>query len=386
MMLDRLLFSKIDQQLKKSAAVALLGPRQVGKTTLAQRLSDTQKSVYIDLEDPRDIQKLGDPSYYFDQNDDRLIIIDEVQRRPDLFPVLRSQIDRNRRNGHKFAQFLLLGSASNELLNQSSESLAGRVSYQELFPLNVLEVDSKNEGSLWLHGGFPESFVNKDHDLSWRLDFIRTYLERDIPALGMRIPAETLQRFWSMLAHNQGQLFNAAQIAGSLGVSGQSASRYLDLMVDLMLVRRLRPWHTNTKKRLVKGPKTYVRDSGIVHALLNISTYDGLLGHPVSGNSWEGFVIENILSICPRHVDAYFYRTATGVEIDLLLNFGDELMAIEIKRSSAPSLSKGFHIACEDINPTSKWIVHLGHDEYKLPNEITVLPLANLMQKLIAIF
>ena len=385
-MLERQLYSKIEAQLQKSAAVALLGPRQVGKTTLAHKLSDKLESIYVDLEDPRDIQKLGDPSYYFDQYADRLIIIDEVQRRPDLFPILRSQIDRNRRNGHTFSQFLLLGSASNELLNQSSESLAGRISYQELFPLNLLEVDQKNEGALWLRGGFPEAFVNADNDLSWRLDFIRTYLERDIPMLGMRVPAETLQRFWTMLAHNQGQLFNAAQMAGSLGISGQSASRYLDLMVDLMLVRKLRPWHTNTKKRLVKSAKTYVRDSGLVHALLNISTYDGLLGHPVSGNSWEGFVIENILSICPRNVDAYFYRTATGVEIDLLLNFADELIAIEIKRSSSPTLSKGFHIACDDINPTSKWVVHLGDDEYKLPNDINVVSLESIMQKLIAMF
>jgi len=220
----------------------------------------------------------------------------------------------------------------------------------------------------------------------WRQDFIRTYLERDIPALGMRIPAETLQRFWTMLAHNQGQLFNAAQIAGSLGISGQSAARYLDLMVDLMLVRRLRPWHTNTKKRLVKSPKTYIRDSGLMHALLNISSYDGLLGHPASGNSWEGFVIENILSICPRHVDAYFYRTATGVEIDLLLSYGDELMAIEIKRSTAPALSKGFYIACEDIKPTSKWVVHLGDDEYRLADDITVLPLESMMNTIIKKF
>lgn len=271
-MIERQLYSNIQNQLKKSAAVALLGPRQVGKTTLAHQLSDKLESIYIDLEDPRDIQKLGDPSYYFDQYADRLIIIDEVQRRPDLFPILRSQIDRNRRNGHTFAQFLLLGSASNELLNQSSESLAGRISYQELFPLNLLEVGEKNEGALWLRGGFPESYIHTDNDLSWRLDFIRTYLERDIPMLGMRVPAETLQRFWTMLAHNQGQLFNAAQMAGSLGISGQSASRYLDLMVDLMLVRKLRPWHANTKKRLVKSAKTYVRDSGIVHALLNIST------------------------------------------------------------------------------------------------------------------
>ena len=371
----------VQARLEKSAAVAILGPRQVGKTTLSQQLAKNIKSVYLDLEEPRDIQKLSDPNFYFDQQDDRLIIIDEVQRRPDLFPLLRSQIDRNRRNGHRFGQFLLLGSASNALLKQSSESLAGRISYQELSPLNLLEVGKQNGETLWLRGGFPEAYTGPGTDLSWRLDFIQTYLERDIPALGVRIPAETLRRFWIMLAHHQGQMFNAAQLAASLGVSGQSVARYLDLMVDLMLVRKLKPWHTNIKKRLVKAPKSYIRDSGIMHALLNISTYDDLLGHPLSGHSWEGFVIENILSICPRHVEPYFYRTATGNEIDLLLSYGDDLMAIEIKRSTAPRLTKGFYTACEDIKPTSRWVVYLGDDEYKLPQEVTVLPLQNMMNE-----
>ena len=380
-MLQRTLYAVVQARLEKSAAVAILGPRQVGKTTLSQQLAKNIKSVYLDLEEPRDIQKLSDPNFYFDQQDDRLIIIDEVQRRPDLFPLLRSQIDRNRRNGHRFGQFLLLGSASNVLLNQSSESLAGRISYQELSPLNLLEVGNQNGEMLWLRGGFPEAYMGADTDLSWRLDFIQTYLERDIPALGVRIPAETLRRFWIMLAHHQGQMFNAAQLATSLGVSGQSVARYLDLTVDLMLVRRLRPWHTNIKKRLVKAPKSYIRDSGIMHALLSISTYDDLLGHPLSGHSWEGFVIENILSICPRHVEPYFYRTATGNEIDLLLSYGDDLMAIEIKRSTAPRLTKGFYTACEDIKPTSRWVVYLGDDEYKLPQEVTVLPLQNMMNE-----
>lgn len=382
MMLKRSLRIKIQKQLGKSAAVAILGPRQVGKTTLAKEIAEDISSTYIDLEDPRDSQKLDDPGYYFDQYTDRLIIIDEIQRRPDLFPILRGQIDRNRRAGHKVGQFMLLGSASNELLNQSSESLAGRISYQELFSLNLLEVGAENQKLLWLFGGFPQAYINSDSDLSWRLDFIRTYLERDIPALGTRIPAQTLQRFWTMLAHNQGQLFNAAQIAGSLGVSGQSAARYLDLMIDLMLVRRLPPWHANISKRLVKSPKTYIRDSGIMNALLNISTFDNLLSHPASGSGWEGFVIENILSVCPRHVDAYFYRTATGNEIDLLLSHNNELWAIEIKRSTAPKLTKGFHIACDDINPTSKWVVYLGDDEFKLPGGIMVLPLENMMTRI----
>ena len=382
MMLTRLLGQKIQKQLGKSAAIAILGPRQVGKTTLAKEIAGDISSAYIDLEDPRDVQKLDDPGYYFDQYTDRLIIIDEIQRRPNLFPILRGQIDRNRRAGHRVGQFMLLGSASNELLNQSSESLAGRISYQELFSLNLLEVGSENQKLLWLYGGFPEAYINSDSDLSWRLDFIRTYLERDIPALGTRIPAQTLQRFWTMLAHNQGQLFNAAQIAGSLGVSGQSVTRYLDLMVDLMLVRRLPPWHANISKRLVKSPKTYIRDSGIMNALLNISTFDNLLSHPASGSGWEGFVIENILSVCPRHVDAYFYRTATGNEIDLLLSHDNELWAIEIKRSTTPKLTKGFHIACDDISPTSKWVVYIGDDEFKLPGDILVLPLENMMTRI----
>ena len=380
-MLQRTLYAVVQARLEKSAAVAILGPRQVGKTTLSQQLAKNIKSVYLDLEEPRDIQKLSDPNFYFNQQNDRLIIIDEVQRRPDLFPLLRSQIDRNRRKGHKFGQFLLLGSASNALLNQSSESLAGRISYQELSPLNLLEVGEQNGETLWLRGGFPEAYTGPGTDLSWRLDFIQTYLERDIPALGVRIPAETLRRFWIMLAHHQGQMFNAAQLAASLGVSGQSVARYLDLMVDLMLVRKLKPWHTNIKKRLVKAPKSYIRDSGIMHALLNISTYDDLLGHPLSGHSWEGFVIENILSICPRHVEPYFYRTATGNEIDLLLSDGDDLMAIEIKRSTAPKLTKGFYTACEDIKPTSRWVIYLGDDEYKLPQGVTVLPLQNMMNE-----
>ena len=371
--------SRIESRLASSAAVVLLGPRQVGKTTLAQNIAENFSSVYLDFENAADKQKLDDPSFYFDQHKNKLIIIDEVQRAPELFQQLRSQIDQNRRDGHKYAQFLLLGSASNDLLKQSSESLAGRVSYQELHPFNLLEVGVGNLETLWRRGGFPESYLSNKESVSWRSDFIRTYLERDIPALGPRIPAETLRRFWTMLAHHQGQLFNASRIGGSLNVSGPTANRYLDLMVDLMLVRRLSPWFANVGKRLVKSPKTYVRDSGILHSLLNIQTMDDLLGHPVNGSSWEGFVIENLLSVTPPDVDAYFYRTSAGAEIDLILARGSTLWAIEIKRSTAPKLSKGFHLACDDIQPTHKRVVYFGEEVFKMKNDILATPLLDLM-------
>ncbi len=381
-MIKRQIRHQVQNTLQHIAAVVLLGPRQVGKTTLAHELAENFTSVYLDLEEPGDILKLADPRFYFEQNRQKLIIIDEVQRMPELFQALRGQIDRNRKSGHRSGQFLLLGSASNELLNQSSESLAGRVSYLELYPFNVLEVGSDHLNDLWLNGGFPDSFLAPDFSFQWRHDFIRTYLERDIPMLGSRVPDETLRRFWTMLAHNQGQMFNASRIGGSLGVSGQTTSRYLDLLVDLMLVRRLQPWYANVGKRLVKSPKTYIRDSGILHSLLNIQTLDDLLGHPVLGSSWEGLVIENLLSVAPPGTQAFFYRTAAGAEIDLVLDFGSQLWAIEVKRTTAPRLTKGFHHACDDIRPTAKWVVYAGEEEYKLREEITVLPLTRMMQHL----
>lgn len=382
-MLERWLHKSIEETLNHIPAVVLLGPRQVGKTTLAQSIAAKRPSIYLDLEDPGDLLRLEDPRFYFEQNRDKLIVIDEIQRKPDLFNVLRGQIDRNRRAGHSYGQFLLLGSASRVLLNQSAESLAGRVSYQELRPLNVFETGKGSIHDLWIRGGFPESMLNEEFSHSWRRDFIRTYLERDIPALGSRIPAETLRRFWTMLAHNQGQFFNATQIGGNLNASGQTAVRYLDLMVDLMLVRRLNPWYVNVAKRLVKRPKTYIRDSGILHALLNIQSLDELLGHPVVGGSWEGFVIENILSVAPPEVDAAFYRTAAGAEIDLVLSFGDNRWAVEIKRTTAPKLTRGFYAACEDVKPARKWVVYTGNERYRLRDNINMVPLPDLMEALV---
>lgn len=381
-MIKRLCQPNIQKVLARNSAVAILGPRQVGKTTLALETARDTDSIYIDLELPGDSQKLDDPEFYFEQHVGKLIVIDEIQRKPELFRVLRSQIDRNRRAGHRNAQFLLLGSASNELLNQTSESLAGRISYQELYPFNILEVGSENLTRLWLNGGFPDSFIQIQGSKEWRQDFIRTYLERDIPMLGSRIPAETLRRFWTMLGHNQGQLFNASQIGGSLGASGQTVSRYLDLMVDLMLVRRLQPWHSNVGKRLVKSPKTYIRDTGLLHTLLNIASTDDLLGHPILGASFEGFVIENILSVLPPQTEAYFYRTAAGAEIDLVLIVNGKLWAIEVKHSTTPKLTKGFHLACQDIKPDNKFVVYSGKETFKTKDGVIVVSLPQILEML----
>jgi uncharacterized protein len=381
-MLRRIHLDRVLAALNGRAAVALLGPRQVGKTTLALEIAERMPSVYLDLERPSDLAKIQDADLYFESIPDRLIILDEIQRLPDLFPVLRSQIDINRRRGRRTGQFLLLGSAGNELLRQSSESLAGRIAHIDLPPLNLLDVGTDRIDALWTRGGFPEAFLDEAESFDWRLDFIRTYLERDIPSLGPRIAATTLRRFWTMLAHHQGQIFNASNLAGSLGVTSPTAASYLDLMVDLLLVRRLQPWFANVGKRLVKSPKTYVRDSGIVHALLGLKDRDDVLGHPVAGGSWEGFVIENLLAVAPNGTEPSFYRTSAGAEIDLLLRFGKELWAIEVKRSSAPALTKGFHHACDDVKPTGRFLVYPGNEAFPLRDEVTALPLADLMNRL----
>lgn len=387
-MIQRNLESKIQAALKRSPSVVLLGPRQVGKTTLAHSIAGNRPSVYLDLEDPLDLVKVKDISSFHAANQGKLIILDEVQRLPEVFAPLRGIIDKERRRGNKVGQFLFLGSASLDLLQQSSESLAGRLAYLELHPVDLLEyagTHQKNMNALWVRGGFPESLL-ADTDINsfeWRRDFIKTYLERDIPQLGPRIPAEALARFWTMLAHNQGTLFNAAHMARNLEVSGMTVGRYLDLLVDLLLVRRLPPWVGNIGKRIVRSPKVFLRDSGITHALLQIGTLNDLLGHPVVGGSWEGFVLENIMSVAPSHVQPYFYRTVGGAEIDLVLEWStQERWAIEIKRSSAPSLAKGFHLACQDIKPSKKFVVYSGQDTFSMGGEITAISLRDLMHKI----
>ena len=387
-MLDRIIEHKIREALQRSPSVVLTGPRQIGKTTLAISISKTIPSVYLDLEDRLDLEKVRDIAAFHSENKDKLIILDEVQRLPEIFAQLRGLIDKQRCKGNKTGLFFFLGSASLELLQQSSESLAGRISYIELCPINIFEFKKEkqdNMNRLWLRGGFPESLLaDTDHiSLAWRRDFVKTYLERDIPQLGPRIPAETLERFWIMLAHNQGTTINASQLSRNLEVSGTTIGRYLDLLVDLLLVRRLRPWRSNVGKRLVKSPKVYVRDSGITHSLLNILSYNDLLGHPVVGGSWEGFVIENIMSVTPPDAKPYFYRTSGGAEVDLILEFGvKQRWAIEIKRSSVPSISKGFYIACDDIKATRKYILYSGSDTFSMGNGVTAISLLNLMHKI----
>jgi predicted AAA+ superfamily ATPase len=388
-MIPRRLESRIVDALKRSSSVALMGPRQVGKTTIALNISETTPSIYLDLENRTDLQKVQDIEAFHAQNSDKLIILDEVQRLPEIFASLRGIIDRERRKGNKTGQFLFLGSASIDLLQQSSESLAGRIAYLELQPVDALEYAQNNIeqlNALWVRGGFPESVLSDtdQHSLEWRLDFIKTYLERDIPQLGPRIPAETLERFWTMLAHNQGSILNAAHLARNLDVSGVTIGRYLDLMTDLLLVRRLKPWTSNVGKRLVKSPKIYVRDSGLAHALLNIQDYNTLLGHPVVGGSWEGFVIENIMAVIPSRVQPYYYSTSRGEEIDLVLEFASgSKWAIEIKRSSTPYVSKGFYVGCEDIKADKRFVVYSGKDKFPMNEGVTAIPLPDLMQELL---
>lgn len=379
---ERIARKLTEEALARQAAVGLIGPRQVGKTTLAQMIAAERPSVYLDLEAEADREKLAEPVLFLEPLQDKLVVLDEIHRAPGLFPALRGIIDEGRRSGQRNGRFLILGSASVDLLRQSGETLAGRIEYVPLGPLNALEVPADQLQQLWLRGGFPDSFLAaSDRDsFAYRRSFIRTYLERDVPMFGPRIPAETLGRLWTMLAHNQAALLNASRLAAALDVSMPTVGRYIDLLADLLLVRRLPPYHANLGKRLVKSPKTYVRDSGLVHALLGIDTREALLGHPVAGASWEGFVIETLLAAAPEHAQASFYRTAAGAEIDLLLELGGPhgLWAIEIKRSLAPKIERGFHQAMQDLHPARSFIVHAGSDRYTKAEGVEAISLQEL--------
>ena len=384
-MYNRLLTPVLQDELSFSPAVALLGPRQVGKTTLALAVAQSRPHVYLDLESERDQHKLAQPELYLQSHLDKLVIVDEVHRAPGLFPVLRGLIDQARREGRDAGRYLLLGSASLDVLKQSGETLAGRIAYLELSALNVQEVGASAQDALWLRGGFPASFQapSDERSLRWRENFIRTYLERDIPQFGPRIAAETLRRFWTMLAHHQGGLLNVAQLARNLGVDAKTAGGYIDLLCDLLLVRRLQPWHANVGKRLVKSPKVYVRDSGLLHALLNIQNTEQLLSHMVVGASWEGHCIENLLSCAPQGVTPYFYRSSGGAEIDLLLALpNNDLWAVEFKRSSSPKPERGFYSACEDVKPQRKWVVYPGQEAYPLADDVQAISLTGLCNEL----
>jgi len=387
-MIARVIQRTLETALSRQAAVALIGPRQVGKTTLAHAVADGRPSLYLDLENSTDRAKLAEPELFLTRHEDKLVILDEIHRVPELFSALRGIIDKGRRGGRRTGRFLLLGSAAIELLRQS-ETLAGRIAYVEMGSLNVLETGAEAMDALWLRGGFPDSFLatNGAESLALRRDFIRTYLERDVPMFGPRIPAETLERLWTMLAHSQGGLLNGAKLAAGIGVSAPTVTSYLGLLVDLLLVRRLPPYHRNVGKRLVKSPKTYVRDSGLLHGLLGIGDLDTLFGHPVIGASWEGFVIENLLAACPPGTKASFYRTAAGAEIDLVLELGVKqgVWAIEIKRSPTSGLQKGNHHALVDIAPSRSFYVHGGSDRFPMTAQTEAISLHELARELSAL-
>jgi hypothetical protein len=390
-MIERRAYASVEQALSRQAAVAVIGPRQVGKTTLAREIGKSRNAVYLDLEAPEDRARLAQPGLFLREQRNRLVILDEIHRAPELFQVLRGVIDENRRRGWRTGQFLILGSAAIDLLRQSGESLAGRIEYVRLNPFDALEVspDAASLTRLWVRGGLPDSFLAAtDADsLAFRRNFIRTYLERDVPQFGPRIPAETLERLWTMLAHSQGTMLNASKLAAGLSVSAPTVTGYVDLLTDLLLVRRLRPFHANAGKRLVKSPKVYVRDSGLVHALLGLGDYNELAGHPVVGPSWEGFVIENLLSAAPERTLASFYRTSAGAEIDLLLELPGRhgMWAVEIKRAAGGKVEHGFHNALEDLKPKRSFVVYAGDDRYWLREGIEAIGLRELAAKLAGI-
>lgn len=374
------------QKLLQTPAVVLLGPRQVGKTTLARAIASDWPggAVYLDLERPADRLRLEDADTYLRAQQGKLVILDEIHRAPGVFDILRGIIDDNRQAGQRAGQFLLLGSASLDLMRQSSETLAGRVAYLDIAPLNMDEAATAGiaDNTLWLRGGFPDSLLaaNDTQSLDWRRDFIRSYLERDVPMFAPRLPPKTIGRLWTMLAHNQGSVLNQARIASALGVSNPTIDRYIDLLVDLQLVRRLRPWGGNLGKRLVKSPKVYVRDSGILHGLLELETLNDLLGHPVCGLSFEGHCIANLIQAAGGRRVPYFYRTQVGAEIDLLLEKGGQPeMAIEVKRSMAPSPEKGFSVACDDLRITQRYVVYPGKERIPLRHGAQALGLQELM-------
>ncbi|MEY4591670.1 MAG: hypothetical protein RIR18_565 [Pseudomonadota bacterium] len=385
-MINRKTETILQEKLAYMPAVVLLGPRQVGKTTLARQLAARWPtgSIYLDLERPADRLRLDDADSYLRAQQGKLVILDEIHRVPGIFEILRGIIDDNRQAGLRNGQFLLLGSASLDLMRQSSETLAGRVAYLDISPLDIIEAQSANIASndLWLRGGFPDSLLapNDAISLAWRNDFVRSYLERDVPMFAPRMPVETIGRLWMMLAHQQGSILTQSRLASALGVSNPTVDRYIDLLVDLQLLRRLRPWSGNVGKRLVKSPKVYLRDSGVLHALLQLETLDDLLGHPVCGLSYEGHCLENIiLATAPSRIP-YYYRTQAGAEIDLLLEkSGVPDMAIEIKRSSAPSPGKGFAIACDDLGITQRYVVYPGTERFPLRHNTEAIGLTELI-------
>jgi hypothetical protein len=373
--------SDLARYLKYFPAVGIIGPRQCGKSTLALSFLKNKKSLYLDLENPDDRARLANPTLFFSENKSPLICLDEVQFMPNLFPVLRSIIDRNKRNG----QFILLGSASPELLRQSSETLAGRIHYMELSPFLLSEVtDVKNvQSKLWLRGGFPRSFLAPKEDISftWRKNFIRIFLERDLSNFGIGTSAETMRRFWMMCAHLHGQVVNLSHLGSSLDVSHPTARNYLDIMTGTFMLRKLEPFHANIEKRIRKTPKIYLSDSGMLHALLNIQTMHELLGHPVAGFSWEGFVFSQ-LSQALKDWEIYYLTTADQAEIDFILKRGKQLVAVESKLSKAPTVSRGFYTLMKDLHIKEGYVVAPIEASFPVSEKARVVNIDTLIKKL----
>ena len=388
-MIERRTLADVRRALSRQAATALLGPRQVGKTTLALQIGEATDALYLDLQARGDRARLADPRGFLRRYEERLVILDEIHRVPEIFHELRGLIDEGRRRGRRTGRFLILGSASVHLLRQAGESLAGRIEFVDLDPLSVLEIPSGEDGliALWVRGGFPDSFLaHSDEDsLAFRQNFVRTYLERDLAEfIETRLPAETLARLWTMLAHEQGGLLNVARLARSLAISAPSVNRYIDVLAGLLLVRRLPPFAANVRKRLVKSPRVYIRDSGLLHALLDVGCFRALAGHPVAGRSWEGFVIENLLSVAPARTRASFYRTAGGAEVDLVLEVPGfrKPFAIAIKRGLDPSLGRGFREALADLAPERSFVVYGGSDRYPVAEGVEVIGVAEMVRLL----
>ncbi len=366
---DRAL-ERLQQALRVHSVAALLGPRQCGKTTLARTHAERESCEFFDLENPVDLSRLSAPMRALEMQTG-LVIIDEVQRRPELFELLRVLVDRP----DNPARFLVLGSVSPHLVRNVSESLAGRIGFVDLSGFDLTEVGSAERTRLWVRGGFPLSFLAADDATSmiWRQDFIRTFLERDIPQLGITIPAETLRRFWTMVAHYHGQVWNAAQLARSLGASENTARRYLDILAGAFLVRVLPPWFENIGKRQVKAPKVYLRDTGILHALLQLGTLQDVMGHPKLGSSWEGFALEQVLTALQTR-DAYYWATHGGAELDLLVSAAGKRYGFEFKYADAPATTRSMHVAIDDLGLEHLWVIYPGHDEYDLTQTVSVVP------------
>jgi predicted AAA+ superfamily ATPase len=372
------LAARLERALRANPVVALIGPRQCGKTTLARELTGVRRSTYFDLEDPLDVERLAQPKIALRQLDG-LVVIDEVQRRPDLFPVLRVLVDQARRG----RRFLILGSASPELLRQGSETLAGRIAFVDMAGFHLDEVGIAAQRKLWWRGGFPRSFLARSDTASndWRRDFIRTFLERDLLQLGIRVPAPVLRRLWMMLAHYHGQVWNASEIARSLGEAHTTVKRHLDALTGALVVRQLQPWYENLGKRQVKAPKVYVRDSGLLHALLGVDSAAALHAHPKVGASWEGFVLEELIGLAGER-NAFYWRTQAGAELDLLLFLRGQRIGVEVKYADAPGMTRSMHACIESLKLDRLYVVYPGGETYSPGPVIEVMPLARARERI----